>query len=362
VDVNCPEGDEWANEKRSIVRLSLLGADGSSGFCSGSLVNNLAYDCKNYILTAYHCTIDTDDETLLLSTARFNFQRSNCGSGSAVATQQRTGFFDVANSNDGGGATGSDFAILEMDAPIPASYNVYYAGWNANTTAPQSGDGGWRVRCIHHPSGDVKKISTSNTVSSANWGGAGSHWRVVWMETPTNHGVTEGGSSGSPIYDVNRLIVGTLTGGGSFCDDALSPDFYGKMDKHWNSNPNAANQDAQDWLDPNDSNVLICYGANPGSSALPCQPALSTEELAFAFTEVAVYPSPAADVLHIECAKFAGITEVRIYGTNGAFVKNIALTDFITRFDVSDLAAGLYYISLTHEKGDVVTQKFTVSK
>ncbi|MFN5912574.1 MAG: GEVED domain-containing protein, partial [Bacteroidota bacterium] len=124
---------------------------------------------------------------------------------------------------------------------------------------------------IHHPAGDIKKISTfsSNLVTSA-WNGNGlqSHWRVVWTANSNGHGVTEGGSSGSPIFrsnSGNSVIMGTLTGGGSFCNAQSSPDYYGKMSYHWTSNGTPANEQLKTYLDPNNTGTLVLFG-----SADPC--------------------------------------------------------------------------------------------
>ena len=38
--------------------------------------------------------------------------------------------------------------------------DVFYSGWNHGNTIPSTGV------CIHHPSGDVKKISFDDLVSS----------------------------------------------------------------------------------------------------------------------------------------------------------------------------------------------------
>ena len=108
---------------------------------------------------------------------------------------------------------------------IPTSYNAYYAGWNNGTSGSPSGVS------IHHPSGSAKKISTYNSsLSSATYnGGANSaHWMVTWSATTNGHGVTEGGSSGGPIFDQNGRIIGQLTGGSSYCTATGSPDLYGK--------------------------------------------------------------------------------------------------------------------------------------
>ena len=72
IDVACPLGDDWQDQQRGVV---ILLSSGGSSFCTGSLINNTANDCKPYVLTAAHCSPGA-------STAYgFNFQRSACGSG-----------------------------------------------------------------------------------------------------------------------------------------------------------------------------------------------------------------------------------------------------------------------------------------
>jgi hypothetical protein len=57
VNVNCsPEGNNWQDEKRGVARILVVDG-GNQGWCSGSLVNNLAQDCKPYFLTALHCGV-----------------------------------------------------------------------------------------------------------------------------------------------------------------------------------------------------------------------------------------------------------------------------------------------------------------
>jgi hypothetical protein len=360
VDVNCVEGSNWVPERQSVVRLSIPAGNGV-GLCTGTLVNNTNKDCKNYILTAYHCTIDSDASDLLGVAARFNFQRANCGSGLAPSTQQRVGTFQRANSNDGGGSSGSDFSLLELEDAIPSNYVPFYAGWDASGTTPPSA-GGFRAVCIHHPSGDVKKISTTNSVASGTWFGApNAHWRVEWMQTVTNWGVTEGGSSGSAIFDVNRRIVGTLTGGGSFCNQPTADDYYGKMDRHWTGNPNAANQKLKVWLDPGNTGALTLNGSFVDNN-VPNQPcggtAVNVQE--FEYDDFRIFPALASDRITLTTSIWDNVKEVRIFGADGALVKTLRLNGEVTTLDVNEFAAGIYYVSFVHHAGTHVTQKFSV--
>ncbi|NLA24738.1 MAG: PKD domain-containing protein, partial [Bacteroidales bacterium] len=82
-------------------------------------------------------------------------------------------------------------------------------------------------------------------------------------------GVTEGGSSGSPLFSNNKLIVGTLTGGSSDCGLPAQnqSDLYGKFDYHWESNGGADNVRLKPWLDPNNTGATILQGREPNAAA-----------------------------------------------------------------------------------------------
>jgi V8-like Glu-specific endopeptidase len=356
VDVNCPEGDPWVDHKNAVVRLEITEGN-FVGLCTGSLVNTTAMDCRRYILTAMHCAVNVTDADFLDLVVRFNYERSGCGAGSAPSSRQKTGVFHLADSNDNGGDNGSDFLLVEMEDEIPASWNPFFAGWNASTSAPSS------AICMHHPSGDSKKISTTQEIVSGTWGAAGHHWRVEWMETATNWGVTEGGSSGSPLYNSMGQCVGTLTGGGSFCDNPTSDDFYGKMDRHWDDNPNTASQKLKVWLDPDATTVetsMLGSYMDP-NLALPCSAITSlNEELSFA--DIQMFPTIANDYLQVVTNDFRIIKEVRIFDATGKIVGSSTLNDRTSRIDIKGLQSGMYYISFIQNDSVHVTKKFTVSK
>ncbi|MEZ7942153.1 MAG: MopE-related protein, partial [Flavobacteriales bacterium] len=255
VNVACSEGDSWTDEEKGVVRI-LLTSNQGQGWCSGSLINNTSLNCAPYILTAWHCGLDSSPAQYNQYIYYFNYQTGSCGGSSASGTQSITGSTRIAYSNDGGGNSGSDFLLTEIDSDIPTSINAYYNGWNAVNTASSGGVG------IHHPAGDYKKISTytSNLVSTSWLNASNSHWRVIWSATENGHGVTEGGSSGSPIFNDDGLIIGQLTGGSSFCSSPNSPDLYGKMSYNWTSNGNQNFEQLKLFLDPTNSGLLTLDG------------------------------------------------------------------------------------------------------
>jgi len=282
VNVNCsPVGDNWQEEKRGVARVYVV-EGAQAGWCSGSLVNNLANDCKPLFLTALHCGVNCSTADFNQWKFYFRYESPNCNNPASVGTLANnfiTGCIKLADAGDGGGTTGSDFLLLQMGTAAnqattvntlkSANFNAYWNGWDANNTVTTGGTG------IHHPAGDIKKISTFNgSTVSTTWGGStpNTHWRIVWSSNANGYGVTEGGSSGSPLFNNSAgRIIGTLTGGGSYCNAQTSPDSYGKVAYHWTSNGAANNRRLKPFLDPANTGALTQNGSSD-PCAMPAVP------------------------------------------------------------------------------------------
>jgi PKD repeat protein len=265
VDVNCPEGNNWQTQKKGVAEIYII--DGwSGGFCTGTLINNTSNDGTPYFLTAEHCGGDVSASDMNQWEFYFHFEGATCNySGAEPSYNTITGCVKRA---DGPISGGSDFLLLELNCTETdlANINAYNNGWSRSTTGSPSGVG------IHHPQGDIKKISTYTSalvVSSYTGSLSNAHWRVTWVETGTNHGVTEQGSSGSPIFNNNKLVVGTLTGGGASCSALTQPDFYGRFDIHWDNTANGSGDAAklEPWLDPDGTGDETCPGRSPGATS-----------------------------------------------------------------------------------------------
>ena len=241
-NVHCPEAVDWQDD----VRASVMIINGSgSRICSGSMVNNVRQDLTPYFLTANHCLGGTYSTWVFV----FNYESPNCTNIDGPLNQTVVGATLRAN------ASASDFGLLELFSIPPESYNVFYGGWNAVDTAAHG------VVGIHHPSGDIKKISWEfDPVTSSAYLGlpnsGTSHWRVeVWDD-----GTTEPGSSGSPIYDNDHRVVGQLHGGWAACNFDTA-DYYGKISRSWADGASAASR-LKDWLDPDNTGALVLDGRN----------------------------------------------------------------------------------------------------
>ena len=276
VDVACSEITGWESQRDAVVRYTFVLGQGTF-LCTGSVINNTAEDCTPYVLTANHCGDPTSSSDIQNHVWYFNYQRPACSVGNttpyngALSQTMSGGFFRASSqlgthiAANNSQVSGSDFALLELSGTIPTAYNPYYAGWSKTNAASSSGVG------IHHPSGHEKKISTytiSLSSSTYNGGWSGAHWQVFWSATTNGHGVTEGGSSGSPIFNTAGKIVGHLSGGASFCTATNQSDLYGKFNKAWSQDGTTASSQIKSWLDPLNTGVLELDGSyTPCSSS-----------------------------------------------------------------------------------------------
>jgi hypothetical protein len=143
-------------------------------------------------------------------------------------------------------SAGSDFCLVELNQLPPANSGITFAGWSRNTTGIQN------TTIIHHPRGDVMKISRDNGTPVFNTFQGAQCWRLSLDE-----GATEGGSSGSPYFDQNNRIIaqhfGINDGNLPVCDRVNK--FGGRFDVSWTGDGTNASR-LSNWLDPNNTNAM----------------------------------------------------------------------------------------------------------
>lgn len=344
VNVNCVEGENWQAEKRAVVRI-LVKSGSDVGWCTGTLLNNTSRDCSPYLLTADHCQIGgwgtyASDADFNQWQFNFNYEAPTCSnptSEGSLDAQILTGATRIAYSNDNGGDSGSDFLLIKLKNRPDTIYNTYFAGWDATTDIPQYGVG------IHHPAADIKKISTYNdAATSSSYGGNidDTHWSVNWVTTENGHGVTEGGSSGSALFNEYGLQVGTLTGGSSSCSQQNGTDEYGKIIYHWESNGATANRQLKPWLDPENTGALFQLGSNT------CGTNTAIENIKAKAWNVAIMPNPTQGIFHIQCSE--AVKQTLIYDINGRLLKTV---DNATTINILDFPKGIYIAKITTARG-----------
>ncbi len=267
VHINCVEGESWQNEKNGVARI--LVKEGNSTFwCTGSLVNNTLNNRKPYFLTANHCGMNADSADYSEWMFYFNYEARGCGAPSVEPEYNLiTGSRLLARSHNST-SNGSDFKLLLLDEEVSPLFTPYYNGWDRRGISSPEGV------TIHHPQGDIKMISTYKTplistrYDSETEDPTGFFWKVEWAATTNGHGVTEGGSSGSPIFSSEGLILGSLTGGRASCSYPNQPDFYGKLSYSWNGDMSDSTTNLSYWLDPIGSGVSFLKGTNFDSTSV----------------------------------------------------------------------------------------------
>lgn len=249
VDINCSEGSDWQTEKRAVCKMLIQGVS----LCTGTLISNTAKDNTPYVLTANHCV--ASDAKALKTVFYFGYENEECGKSATVSSAKTiSGSTLIATSPDGK----LDFTLLQLSSTPPKSYNPYYAGWSLSESIAKG------TACIHHPKGDVKKISIdADAPKTATFKQSGftyvtdGHWKISEWDV----GTTEGGSSGSGLLNADHLLIGTLSGGEADCETPVN-DFFSKLSKAWDYY-DASTARLKPWLDPLNLGETSCSGFDP---------------------------------------------------------------------------------------------------
>jgi len=203
-----------------------------SASCSGNLMNNTAQNGEPYFLTAAHCigyeaannNINWNTELITL----FNYEALTCTSNgsdapTALSNNSVLGCTVLTLSS----ASSLDYALIKLNvtATVLSHYRVCYAGWDNNPNSysvnPTNSYG------VHHPKGDVKKISLVQEVypvmsnqpilQSGLFGYFGVPWPLnsqgTFLQNSWRDGIVEKGSSGSPLFNSFDRLIGSLSTG-----------------------------------------------------------------------------------------------------------------------------------------------------
>ncbi|HMO41411.1 MAG TPA: T9SS type A sorting domain-containing protein [Saprospiraceae bacterium] len=244
LDVVCGSANGWGivEAYRDVIQSVAVYGLGGTQFCTGFLLNNTQNDCTPYFATANHCGVTENNAASLV--VYWNYQNSVCrqpgtpisgGIGDGRLTDFNSGAVLRAN------YALTDITLLELDDPVSPTANAFFAGWSLDTEVPTD-----TLALVHHPGTDEKRISFRFDGSFAGTRGGGG--RPVpdgdYLIIPNwNIGTSEGGSSGAPLFDKNRRVVGQLFGGTASCL-FNGYDIFGWFQRSW------AGGQLQPWLHP----------------------------------------------------------------------------------------------------------------
>lgn len=217
-DVVCTQPTAAVRAAASGVARMIFSRPEGTFLCTGTLVADKDPSSQiPYFLTANHCISD-EDAARSLNTYWF-FEATVCGMESAPALQQRYGGASLQATDET-----LDNTLLRLKDDPPAG--VTLSGFDANPVSEPVA-----IIGIHHPRGDLKKLSTGAAVGYGDFNGEGSFVKVQW-----DRGVTEGGSSGSGLFSFANnayYLRGALKGGRSYCEFPTGEDLYSRLDLAW---------------------------------------------------------------------------------------------------------------------------------
>lgn len=262
-------------------RSTLLLVVGGTTASTGALINNATSDGTPYVLTSAHCVNNlfrllgnypAIRRNVATTVFFFGFQ-SPLQRGNIRATEEQS----LSGATLTAYNESTEMALLRIQGlpkqkngqpgPIPASYQPYFAGWNAEASPVGPFVG------IHHPGGSTKRynqtedaqlkihdyelsyLDNQGSTQFISW--RDKHWFVPRWAI----GVTAPGSSGSPLFDKDGLIIGALTGGASSCSTPES-DSYWSVNRAW-SVGGGNTSSLKPWLDPRNSGKKTCPGYDP---------------------------------------------------------------------------------------------------
>ena len=204
LDVNC--FSEWLTAKKSVAQIEFeetAGPEQGTFLCSGSAVATRDDSFKPYFLTAGHCI---HDEAAARSIETFwAYESAGCDLGSPTTR-------GALNSQNGGHLVAwatiqqGDYSLVLLPN-IPSG--VVFAGWD--TDDPVLGS---PVTGIHHPEGSYKRISFGSTLPGVDvFVGTDFAPGTLYHQVDYTQGIVEPGSSGSPLFTSQGIVIGMLTYG-----------------------------------------------------------------------------------------------------------------------------------------------------
>lgn len=264
-------GPNFVSAKNAVAHMTFTYSTGATYICTGTLLADTVADTQiPYFYSANHCFAGGSDgipvqnfQTVANSLNTYwKYEATSCGSGVQAAKVLLAGGSDYLYSNPN-----TDAMLLRLKNSPPAGSE--FAGWDSTALAASS-----PIIGIHHPSGDAKKVSLGQQVSSDS-----NLITVGWLS-----GTTEGGSSGSGLFSSGPggyRLRGGLYGGDALCSNSGSlantknRDYYSRFDVVF---PNISQ-----WLSPisatplrlNGSHPLTHSGAAPAAAAKPTVSAVS---------------------------------------------------------------------------------------
>jgi lysyl endopeptidase len=233
VDIACSSLNSQPAFREAVASVAqMVFTDGGfTGLCTGTLLNDSDGGSQvPWFYSANHCF---DESSAPFKTAAqmqavantlttlWFFEAQSCRATTPAAgwTQQSGGATYLYSNAQ------TDVLFLRLNNAPPAG--AFYAGWDANPLPA-----GASVITIHHPRGDLKKVTQGSMLRFDSTGLAGG--TASFIETQWSLGTTEPGSSGAGVWSASAgaySFRGGLYGGTALCTNPTGTDYYSRLDQ-----------------------------------------------------------------------------------------------------------------------------------
>ncbi|MBC8022855.1 MAG: trypsin-like peptidase domain-containing protein [Burkholderiales bacterium] len=255
VDIKCSslQGSQAFLNARNAVAQMVFN-DGGVYMCTGTLLNDTAAATQiPWFFGANHC-FDNDAESAPLKTPSqmqsvantlntlWFFEAQACNLRSTPAYVQLTNGAQFLYNNPQ-----ADVLFVRLNDAAPAG--AFFAAWSANAVGS-----GASVISVHHPLGDLKKVSEGTVLGTSHPPVSGGSSQP-FSEVRWSSGTTEGGSSGAGLFTFDGsqyLLRGGLWGGTALCSNLQGTDNFSRFDIVYSSLAqylNASSGPAYDFTD-----------------------------------------------------------------------------------------------------------------
>ena len=232
VDIKCSSlqtSQAFLNARSAVTQMVFNDAN-TVFLCTGTLLNDTVPSTQiPWFLAANHC-FDNEDAPLKTSSQMqsvantlstlWAFEAQSCGSRTVPPYTQLVGGAQFIYNNPR-----ADVLFLRLNDAAPSG--AFFAGWGANALGSNVS-----MITIHHPEGDLKKVSQGTTLGTTNPPVPGGS-ALNFTEVTYSSGTTEPGSSGAPLFTFDGsqyLVRGALWGGTALCTNPTGTDSYSRLD------------------------------------------------------------------------------------------------------------------------------------
>lgn len=332
-DVDCFVGADFESTKDELKHSVAFVRLGNGYICSGVLVNNVNNDKTPYFLTGNHCFNSGGGTNPAAYSMRFNWI-TNGTPRCATTTNSSNGSTNFLTNGSVLRARdpGSDFMLVELNNPINPDWDIRFAGWDRTDTNPTF------VVGIHHPKGDIMKVCRDDSGVIKQINQEAQTWEITADGGGWELGVTEVGSSGSPLFDQNGRVIGQLFGGAAACtgtNDNGQKDYYGRFATSWvGSGTNSTR--LSNWLDPDETGATIVETLN--------QTAATND--ATLEKNIAIFPNPTTGLLKIDLGELSGDFTYKVINILGQELMANKFTNNLSEINLSNLTNNVYFIKI----------------